>query len=245
MDKSAQSVATFNKMAQQYQDKYMDCSLYSHSIDKLCDYILEMALSPDVDQVLDVDSVTYTKPIFKLDIGCGPGNVSLYLYQQCKTWQATRQISIDICVYGFDLAEQMVALATANNPLFHYEVLDMRKVRNASTALLSNKYHFAICAFCFPYLNQHELKQFIADLPQFMANNSILFVSFMTSNKFYSQTQTSTQGNKVHMYFYPSKYVANLFRENGFEVIEQYEKDYLIDGVKQATDCFMYLKRLG
>ncbi len=43
MDKVNETVSTFNKMAPKYQDKYMDCGLYSDSLDKLCGLIFEEA----------------------------------------------------------------------------------------------------------------------------------------------------------------------------------------------------------
>src|SRR6476660_8726042 len=58
-EKSAAAVSLFNKLAKQYQDKYMDVSLYHHSFDIFCRHI--------------------SKPNAEiLELACGPGNITKY-----------------------------------------------------------------------------------------------------------------------------------------------------------------------
>ena len=98
MDHNQISVNTFNKLAQVYQDKYMDLPLYHLTYDALC------ARMSAYDKVLD--------------IGCGPGNISRYLLDRVA----------DIDLLGTDLAPNMIELARLNNPEAHFEVMDCRAV---------------------------------------------------------------------------------------------------------------------
>ncbi|QYJ87529.1 class I SAM-dependent methyltransferase [Shewanella mesophila] len=102
MDHNQISVNTFNKLAQVYQDKYMNLPLYHLTYNALC------------DRISSHDKV--------LDIGCGPGNISRYLLD--------RMPSIDLL--GTDLAPNMVELARRNNPEAHFEVMDCRAVAQLS-----------------------------------------------------------------------------------------------------------------
>lgn len=94
MERYQISAATFNKLAKQYQDKYMALPLYTPTYDLLCERLAEDAKV--------------------LDIGCGPGNIARYLLH--------RRPRLDY--FGIDLAPNMVALARANNPSANFSVMN-------------------------------------------------------------------------------------------------------------------------
>jgi SAM-dependent methyltransferase len=97
IDKSQMAADVFDKRATEYQNKYMDTSLYHDSFNLFCDYITKE--NPDV-----------------LELACGPGNISQYLLQRRPDFQ----------LYGTDLAPNMVELARINNPGATFEVMDCR-----------------------------------------------------------------------------------------------------------------------
>jgi SAM-dependent methyltransferase len=99
MDHSQQAVAVFNRLANEYQDKFMDVSLYTQPLHAFC-----AALPGSAPQVLE--------------LGCGPGNVSAWVLRQQPA----------IRLYGTDLSENMVALAQQNNPAARFAVMDCRNV---------------------------------------------------------------------------------------------------------------------
>ena len=88
------SVATFNKLARQYQDKYMLMPLYEPTYQRLSEMMGAR------DKVLE--------------LACGPGNIARYLL--------ARHPQLDYL--GTDLAPQMVSLARKNNPTARFEVMD-------------------------------------------------------------------------------------------------------------------------
>jgi predicted TPR repeat methyltransferase len=100
-DKSLQATEVFNKYAKDYQDKFMDVSLYEDSLNVFCNLISK--LNSKV-----------------LDLACGPGNIARYLLSQRS----------DLIVLGIDLAPNMVLLAQHNNPGAFFEVMDCRSISN-------------------------------------------------------------------------------------------------------------------
>jgi trans-aconitate methyltransferase len=86
---------TWNKVAQLYQDKFMDLRLYDVSYDTF------IACLPQ-------------KEASVLDVGCGPGNITQYLLQKRPDW----------VLEGIDAAPNMVALAAKNLPGATFSVLD-------------------------------------------------------------------------------------------------------------------------
>ncbi len=99
MDKYAQTIKTWDKLAQKYQDTFMDLTLYDASYDAFC-YLLKM------------------KGASILEIGCGPGNVTKCLLSKRPDYK----------IHATDAAPSMLALAKINNPTATVEVLDARNI---------------------------------------------------------------------------------------------------------------------
>lgn len=95
--KYQETAQTWNKVAPQYEEKFMDLNLYDESYDALLGF-----LKPEQTSVLEV--------------GCGPGNIMKYL----KTKRA------DLHLSGIDVSENMVAIAQKNNPDAKVQVIDCR-----------------------------------------------------------------------------------------------------------------------
>ncbi|WP_118974989.1 class I SAM-dependent methyltransferase [Taibaiella koreensis] len=99
MDKTTIAVQVFDEQARNYQDKYMDQSLYGNTLDLFCS-----SLPPGKATVLD--------------LACGPGNITRYLLQQRPELQ----------LLGLDLAPAMLELARSNNPGATFAQMDCRDI---------------------------------------------------------------------------------------------------------------------
>lgn len=101
MDAYQESCESWNKLAELYQEKFMDLDIYNGSYDIFC-------------------SLVKRNGARVADIGCGPGNVMRYL-------QLKRP---DFLLEGTDLAPNMVALAARNIPTSSCKVMDARDLRD-------------------------------------------------------------------------------------------------------------------
>lgn len=102
MDQYQESNSTWDKLADLYQEKFMDLDIYNDSYDQFCDTVSEHGRV--------------------LDIGCGPGNTVRYLLSKRS----------DLMVTAIDMAPNMVALAQKNNPTAVCKVMDTRKLHEIS-----------------------------------------------------------------------------------------------------------------
>lgn len=91
------SVTIFNKLAEGYQNKFMNVDLYKDSLDFFSEHLHK--ISPEI-----------------LELACGPGNITRYLFQKRP----------DFKILGTDLAPNMIELARINNPGCDFEVRDGR-----------------------------------------------------------------------------------------------------------------------
>jgi trans-aconitate methyltransferase len=99
MNKTQSAVDIFNRYADQYQNKYMDVSLYHDSLNVFCNLIPEKNASI-------------------LDVACGPGNITKYLSDQRP----------DFKIQGIDLSPNMIKLAAINNPEAEFQLMDCRDI---------------------------------------------------------------------------------------------------------------------
>jgi len=97
MDRYKITFETWNKIADLYQEKFMDLDLYDDSYDLFC------------TQFENEKSTI-------LEIGCGPGNITRYLLSKNPEFQ----------ILGIDIAPSMIDLARQNNPSVLFEVMDCR-----------------------------------------------------------------------------------------------------------------------
>jgi len=104
IDPYKETFATWDKLAQLYQAKFMDLDYYNASYDFICN-----TLGKEQTKILE--------------IGCGPGNITKYLLSQRPDFQ----------ILATDVAPSMIALAKANNPTATCEVLDSRNLEQIKT----------------------------------------------------------------------------------------------------------------
>ncbi|WP_240614673.1 class I SAM-dependent methyltransferase [Polaribacter filamentus] len=96
-DKYTETFNTWNKVANLYEDKFMNLDLYNTTYDIFCNLI--ETEKPNI-----------------LELGCGPGNITKYLISKKP----------DFNILGLDVSPNMIELANKNNPTANFEVMDVR-----------------------------------------------------------------------------------------------------------------------
>ena len=95
---------TYNDSAKNYEDSFINVTLYNDSFNDFCNLILK-------------------KNAKILDIACGPGNITKYILSKRP----------DFNILGVDIAPKMIELATLNNPSAQFKVMDFRIVSTLNT----------------------------------------------------------------------------------------------------------------
>ncbi len=99
MDRYKITFDTWNKVANLYEDKFMDLDLYDESYDLFCQQI--EVKNPSV-----------------LELGCGPGNITRYLLNKRP----------DLQILATDIAPNMIELAKRNVPQAKFKIMDVREM---------------------------------------------------------------------------------------------------------------------
>lgn len=97
MDRYESTFRTWDQLATQYQDKFMNLDLYNDTYDLFCDYVKP-------------------KNATILEIGCGPGNITKYILTKRP----------DFKLLGTDVSPIMIELARKNIPSASFKIMDCR-----------------------------------------------------------------------------------------------------------------------
>ncbi len=146
-----------------------------------------------------------------LEIGCGPGNITKYLLSKRP----------DFRIYGIDIAPNMIALAKENNPTAEYDVMDCRQIE-----VLKKKFDGVVCGFCLPYLSQDDCDKLIKDSYKLLAENGLIYLSFVEGDPKDSAFQTSSDGDRVYFYYHSLDEMKARLVENKFRVIDTFQFNY-------------------
>lgn len=146
-----------------------------------------------------------------LEIGCGPGNITKYLLSERP----------DFRIYGIDVAPNMIALAKKNNPTAMFEVMDCRQIKG-----LRKKFDGVICGFCLPYLSQADSEKLIKDSYNLLAENGLIYLSFVEGNPKNAGFQTGSSGDRVYFYYHSLDEMKARLSDHQFQEIEVFQVGY-------------------
>jgi predicted TPR repeat methyltransferase len=96
-DKNKIAVEIFDKLADVYQNKFMNVSTYAKTLDLFCDGVRQG--NAEI-----------------LELACGPGNITHYLIENRP----------ELKILGADLSPRMIERAKVNNPTADFRVMDCR-----------------------------------------------------------------------------------------------------------------------
>ena len=180
-------VETFNTHARAYKDKFMTLGPYQNSLQVFSNLIAGHGHR-------------------LLEVGCGPGNLTKFLWEQNK----------DLNIMAIDIAEEMVKYAKLNVPSASVLQMDCRNLKSINLSFNS-----VVCGFCLPYLNLKEAENLLRDISSKLLPGGWLYMSTIIGN--YSDSQPYSDSHKVckpvMTYFYEKDRLTGMLTENGFDMI--------------------------
>ena len=211
IDRSKESVETYNISAKEYLSKVNKMDLYNDTYDRFCQVIMKK--NPEI-----------------LEIGCGPGNITKYLYSKRP----------DFKILGIDLAPSMIQLAQINNPQADFRVMDCRDIGK-----LNRKFEAIICGFCMPYLSKQEVSKMIADFSDLLKPNGLLYFSTMEDdyNKSGYVKTTFSGSNRVYIYYHQEDFLEGCLENSRLKIIDLQRKDCLESDGKVFSDMIFMARK--
>ncbi|MBL7931963.1 MAG: class I SAM-dependent methyltransferase [Bacteroidia bacterium] len=182
---------TWNKIAKLYEEKFMHLDLYNQTYDAFCDAIPEHANV--------------------LEIGCGPGNITKYILNRRP----------DLRLEGTDISENMIGLASKNNPTAEFYVMDCRDLdKNQS------QYSAILCGFCIPYLLENDCRKFIKNCSEKILPGGLLYLSFVEGDPEQSGFISGSSGDRTYFSYYKADEIEKTLSQNSFHLVKTVDLPY-------------------
>ncbi|QIJ04360.1 class I SAM-dependent methyltransferase [Shewanella chilikensis] len=261
MDKYRETVATFDKMALTYRDKFAGNDCYDSAHNRFASLLKQYQACAG-------------RRLRLLDIGCGPGHVSGMLAKRVP----------ELEIVGIDAAPAMVALAGELLPEGRFYRLDSRELGRLSSLLEADAvqaiapldvsesaatplslgvsdgfntlddfnaldgldtpegFDAILLLFVTPYLERQDVIALLQDCRALLNDGGLLYLASMEDDYQESGYQSSSAGDRVFIHYYPEVFFVSELAAAGFELIDSLRKPYLEQGEVNATDLFLYAK---
>lgn len=202
------SAGIWSKIASLYEARFMNLRIYDESYKCFCRQF--PVKNPRI-----------------LELGCGPGNITAFLFQQLP------EASI-LCT---DYAANMLAIAEKNNPKAEFMLLDARQIRAIHTV-----FEGIAIGFCIPYLSPSECRQLFHGCACLMEENGLLYLSFVPGESSASSFQINGNGDSLYFHYHPEEDVKAWLAAAGFLLSGTFEIQYEKPGSVALHLAFVAVK---
>lgn len=189
----------------------------------------KIAILPNYNDLYDFFSLLLAKNSKLLDLGCGPANISRYLYDKNKSLKIT-------CL---DLSKEMLKIAQKYIPNAIF-VCD-----NAINFDLNEKFNAVLSGFVMPYLTSEEVILHIENINAHLEKNGFLYMSFMNGEKITQETPSFNKDVTLTVHYHNQNKIEKILREKGFEILKKENLEYIESDGSITIDVVFICKKIN
>lgn len=162
------------------------------------------------------------------DMGCGPGHVARYLFEQ----------GVEVC--GVDLSPAMVEHAGRLTPGIEFRQGDMMALAAPDAAWAGIAAFYSII-----HIPRRDVARALGELRRVLRPGGTLILAFHIGDDTVHLDEWWGQKVSVDFYFFRSEEMAGSLREAGFEIEEIIERDPYPDVEHQSRRSYIVARRPG
>jgi len=148
-----------------------------------------------------------------LDLGCGMGHYSNYVYN--KGFKVT----------GIDFSEEMIKIAKNNNSDISFLVSDICNL----DVLQSEKYDGIIIAYVLQHLSKKEVEQLFSNIKDYLESSAKLLIFLREGTSIVEEVEPIDTRFKYIINEYSKDEIKQILYKNNFEILKLEEKEYIDD----------------
>jgi SAM-dependent methyltransferase len=171
-----------------------------------------------LDRHLLKEFVKIIRPTSKVcDFGCGPGHVSRFLKD------------IDVDVFGADLSEGMITVASELNPDIMFEVDNMLESKQGNGSIGGVVLFYSVVHF-----ELKEIEQVIKEMWRILEEEGILFLAFHEGDSIFHVDELFDEKVELDYVFLKTDSIVDALKGCGFKIIEALTR-YPYEGYEYAS----------
>jgi ubiquinone/menaquinone biosynthesis C-methylase UbiE len=204
-------VNTYNRVAKAYADKFMNELKHKH-----------------LDRILLTAFAAENKHAGKfVDLGCGPGQTTIYL-SKCGIRDLT----------GIDISPEMIQTAKQLNPSLNFETGDLLKLNYPDKTIGA-----AIAFYAIVHFTMDELTIAFQEVKRCLkVNGEFLFSFHVGSERVHLDTLLDHQVD-IDFYFFETNIVVELLKKTSFEIIDVIERLPYAEVEYPSKRTYIWVKR--
>lgn len=212
MQEQKDIIDCYDKTAKNYADKFIDELSHKH-----------------LDRILLKSFASENRDNGKLiDLGCGPGQTTKYLYNCGLT-----------DILGVDISSNMVAVAKNINPQLNFETADILNLKYPDKIFGS-----AVAFYAIVHFDYEQIKTAFKEIRRVLTGNGQFLFSFHigdNDNIVHLDNFLDHQVN-IDFYFFETEKITDLLTETGFEIIDIIERQPYKDAEYPSKRAYIWTK---
>lgn len=210
MNEQKNVIDCYDKTANNYAEKFID-ELNGKHLDRIL-------LKAFADENSEKGKI--------IDLGCGPGQTTRFLYYCGAT-----------NILGTDLSPEMIATAKSINPQINFEVADILNLK-----FLDNSFVAAIAFYSIVHFDYEQLKTAFAEIKRILIDGGQFLFSFHIGDEIVHLDEFLDREVNIDFHFFETKKVVKLLTEAGFEPIDVIERQPYKDAEHPSTRAYIWAK---
>jgi len=208
------------------QQQVIDC--YNKTADKYADALFDELSNKPFDRlILTAFAKENINKGKALDMGCGPGQTTRFLYEQGLT-----------NIIGTDISTSMVDKARALNPGIEFDVADMLNLKYPA-----NSFGSAIAFYAIVHFTETELKKAFTEIHRVLDNDAQFLFSFHIGTEVIHRDDFFDVPVNIDFYFFETKKILSLVQEVGFKIIDAIERYPYPDVEHPSKRAYIWVKK--
>ncbi len=213
MQKQDSIIDCYNKTAKNYADKYID-ELNKKHLDKI---------------LLKSFAIENLKNGQLIDLGCGPGQTTKYLFDCGFT-----------ALIGVDISSSMVEVARNINPMLHFERADMLDLKYPD-----KRFGSAIAFYSIVHFDYAQIKVAFKEIKRVLADNGQFLFSFHIGDNVVHLDEFLDHAVNIDFYFFEVEKIIDLLKETGFDIIDAIERQPYPDVEYPSRRAYIWAKAMN
>src|ERR1019366_5406699 len=191
----------------QEQNNIIDC--YNQIAKKYADKFIEELNKKHLDRILLKSFANENLNNGQLiDLGCGPGQTTKYLFDCGLT-----------DLIGVDISPSMVAVAKNINPMINFETADILNLKYPGKTFGS-----AIAFYSIIHFDYEQLKIAFKEIKRILKDNGQFLFSFHIGDNIIHLDDFLDHNVNIDFYFFETNKILDLLTETGFGIIDTIER---------------------
>jgi ubiquinone/menaquinone biosynthesis C-methylase UbiE len=211
MQQQQNIIDCYNKTATSYAHKFIDELNHKH-----LDQIL---LKHFVDENINNGR--------SIDLGCGPGQTTKFIFDQELT-----------DIVGIDISEEMIKVAKEINPHLHFETGDILKLHYRD-----NTFGSAIAFYSIVHFDEEQMRLAFKEVKRVLKREGQFLFSFHVGEEVVHLDDFLEQKVNIDFYFFETSRIIELITETGFTIIDVIERQPYKEVEYPSKRAYVWVKK--